>query len=185
MNPPEPAPRPPRPEPRPDLDPERVTNTRSDSDLVYRSLASQSPPERDPSILTESRGEAGSNSMTPASPCDADQETSVLLEANLNDGLNHETRHRGEDDGELTHTRGETPSMNDTGTFSRGESDDDLRPFAIGYDPFSTETKRDRGDADFDAAAAFDPGLDDPSDERRVTPLGLLAARQRTAAQKS
>jgi hypothetical protein len=177
----DPTPNPPKPAP----DSEWVTNRPSDSDLRYAlSGSSETPPELDPNILTEDGGEVvlyGSQSPSPG----PNQKTSTRGEAPTSSASSgSETRQRGEDDGELTHARGEAHSNSDTGTFSRGENDDDLRPFAFGLDPLSTETKRDRGDADFNAVVAFDSMHDDQGDARRITPLGLIAARQQAVSKR-
>jgi hypothetical protein len=174
-------------QPTPDPDPDWVTLTRSDADSRYGVQMSEPSPERDSTPVTESRGEAAQGVvavvLTPIP--EPDRETAVRGE----DSRSHDTSWtyvRGEGADEESRTRGEDAlGANSTGTFSRGESDDDLgRHDGFRYNPLSTETKRDRGDVDFNAALDFDPGDDDEADARRITPLGIIAARQSAAARQ-
>jgi hypothetical protein len=176
------------PQPTPEPDPEWVTLTRGDADSRSGVQMSEPAPERDSVPVTESRGEAAQSVVTVRTTptAEPDRETAVRGE----DACSHVTSWthvRGEGADEESRTRGENSGFtaNGTGTFSRGESDDDLgRRQALGYDPVSTETKRDRGDADFDAALSYDPADDDEADARRITPLGIIAARQAAAVRQ-
>ena len=175
-------------QPTPDPDPDWVTLPRSDADSRYGVQMSEPAPEQESVPVTESRGETALSALTVnTSPTpEPDRKTFVRGEA-VRSQVTSWTYVRCEGPDEESHTRGEDSGLTagDTGTFNRGESDDDLgRRLKAGYSPISTETKRDRGDVDFNAALAYDPAEDDDTDMRRITPLGIIAARQADTASK-
>lgn len=195
-------------------EPERVTNTRRDSNLAYAGpggdpypepipvnearqdfaaspvvRASVPSPEPEPDF-TRSRTEnlsAASGPVRVSAPW-PEPDKEEISKARRDDitattCLGGETPVRGEGDetksrGELAYTE---PVPESTGTFSRGEIDYDPRVLRTLFDTASTLTHQDRGDSDYNANALYDISADDPADRRRITPLGVIAARQDAA----
>lgn len=180
--------------PSPEPDPEVVTKARGEDPTQWAHMASTSTPspEPDEEYISHARGE------------------DAFVEPSGGDKEHRETAVRGEDTGgEQTRVRGEDPDRFEhgptaqTGTFTRGESDFDA-PYLTGeatktgrrgesdfdldgtrltaYLNGGTESKDGRGTVDYDAeATVHDAALDDPTDLRRITVLGALEARQKSA----
>lgn len=188
-------------------EPDRVTGTRRDENVAYSKPGGD--PESEPVVVTEARHDfVGSHVVRSSVPFPEPEpdftrsrtdnvssaafwkpsperdkgEISESCQDDIAAWFGGGTPVRGEDTetksrGELAYTE---PVPESTGTFARGETDYDPRLLSL-FDTASTFTHSGRGDSDQDNAALYDMSADDPADRRRITPLGVIAARQDAA----
>ncbi len=177
--------------PSPEPEPEEVSKSRGENVSAVPTGVWTVPAPEDEEFITRGRGETVAHGASAGGGGGGEENERV-------------TAVRGEDFAVAvaeTRERGETSAG--TGTFSRGEGDFDATYFLDGTEKtadrgessdfesrvsigvgVTTESKDGRGTLDYDvsAAAVFDSSLDDPTDVRRKTVLGALAARQKAAA---
>ncbi|RYB88327.1 hypothetical protein EUA06_21465 [Nocardioides glacieisoli] len=145
-------------------------------DTKLASKNSDDNEDSQPVLETAVRGEAEAGSEVRASSPSPEPDPTPRLRTT--------TTVRGEGDETETKSRGELaytePVPERTGTFSRGESDYDQRLVSLA-NMASTLTHDDRGESDDNYTALHELLADDPADRRRITPLGVIAARQDAA----